>query len=346
MPPLRPGDPRHVGGHRLLGRLGAGGMGVVYLARSPGGGLAALKVIRPEYAADPGFRTRFRREAEAAERLTGRWVVRVLGAAPDADAPWLATGFVPGPSLAEAVDAYGPLPPATVRVLGARLAEALAEVHAAGLVHRDVKPGNVLLALDGPRLIDFGVARLSGATALTATDVVVGSPGFLSPEQVRAGTGELGPSSDVFSLGGVLAYAVTGRRPFGSGTAAAVLFRTVHEEPDLDGVPDGLRPLLARCLAKDAAARPEPGEVRAALLRGRGAGGDRDADGGSWLPGALTRLVAERSAAVLALPDPPDDPGDTAPDAPADPRLAYGARRPDSPAAYGGTGPATAPPDL
>lgn len=292
---LRPGDPPFVGGHRLLGRLGAGGMGVVYLARSTGGALVALKVIRAEYAADDEFRTRFRREAETAGGLTGRWVVPVTAADPRAREPWLATAFVPGPSLAEAVTLHGPLPQRTVRALGARLAEALAEVHAAGLVHRDVKPGNILLALDGPRLIDFGIARSTGATALTASGVVIGSPGYLSPEQARAG--DIGPPSDVFSLGCVLAYAVTGRRPYGTGTPAAVVFRTVHEEPDLDDVPRALVPLLTACLAKDPRDRPTAREVAEAL---GGADGRED----DWLPPALPRLIAERSAAVLALPDP------------------------------------------
>jgi len=275
---LKPGDPPFVGGYRLLGRLGAGGMGVVYLARSTGGALVALKVIRAEYAADHDFRARFRREAEAASGLTGQWVVPVTAAEPTAREPWLATAFVPGPSLAEAVTLYGPLPERTVRALGARLAEALTEVHAAGLVHRDVKPDNILLALDGPRLIDFGIARSTGATALTASDVVIGSPGYLSPEQARARGGDIGPPSDVFSLGCVLAYAATGRRPFGAGTAAAVIFRTVHEEPDLDAVPWTLVPLLTGCLAKDPAARPTAEAVWDALAGGeeRGQGRGRD----------------------------------------------------------------------
>uniref|UniRef100_A0AAU2AJ86 Bifunctional serine/threonine-protein kinase/ABC transporter substrate-binding protein n=1 Tax=Streptomyces sp. NBC_00093 TaxID=2975649 RepID=A0AAU2AJ86_9ACTN len=308
MQPLKPGDPPFVGGHRLLGRLGAGGMGVVYLARSTGGALVALKVIRAEYAADPGFRTRFRREAEAAGGLTGRWLVPVTAAEPDAHEPWLATAFVPGPSLAEAVELYGPLPDRTVRALGARLAEALTEVHAAGLVHRDVKPHNVLLALDGPRLIDFGIARSTTATALTATDVVIGSPGYLSPEQAQARAGDMGPPSDIFSLGCVLAYAATGRRPFGTGTPAAVIFRTVHEEPDLDTVPWTLVPLLTGCLAKDPQARPTAREVRDALTDEAGSANDGAevgvGAGGDWLPPSLPRLIARRSAAVLALPDP------------------------------------------
>ncbi|MGT2526689.1 serine/threonine-protein kinase [Streptomyces nojiriensis] len=176
MRPLLPADPAAIGGNRLLGRLGSGGMGTVYLGRSPAGTLVAVKVIRADHGADPAFRARFRREAEAAAGLTGRWVVPVIAADPEAREPWLATPFVPGPSLSEAVSGYGALPARSVRILGARLAEALAEVHAAGLVHRDVKPGNVLLAPDGPRLIDFGIARAAGATTLTAADAVVGTP--------------------------------------------------------------------------------------------------------------------------------------------------------------------------
>ncbi|MFI1013557.1 bifunctional serine/threonine-protein kinase/ABC transporter substrate-binding protein [Streptomyces sp. NPDC020965] len=296
MDPLTRSDPSSIAGYRLLGRLGAGGMGVVYLARSGRGALAALKVIRREHAADPGFRARFRRETEIAGRITGRWVVRVVGADPEAAEPWLATEFVPGPALAEAVAAHGPLPARTVRALGGRLAEALAGTHAAGLVHRDVKPGNVLLALDGPRLIDFGIARSAGATALTATDVMIGSPGYLSPEQARAaGAGTVGPPSDIFSLGCVLAYATTGRRPFGTGTVAAIVFRTVHEEPDLDGVPPALLEPIRACLAKDPADRPSAQDLRGAL------GDVPDAD---WLPAGLPALIAERSSRVLDLPVP------------------------------------------
>ncbi|WP_318199778.1 bifunctional serine/threonine-protein kinase/ABC transporter substrate-binding protein [Streptomyces sp. SCL15-4] len=308
MRPLAADDPEDIGGHRLLARLGAGGMGVVYLARSPGGTPLALKVIRAEHAADPAFRARFRREVTAVRGLSGRWLVPVVAADPEARAPWLATEFVPGPSLVEAVDGHGALPVASVRVLGSRLAEALTAVHAAGLVHRDVKPGNVLLGLDGPRLIDFGIALAAGATALTAPDAVVGTPGFLSPEQARARAEETGPPSDVFSLGCVLAYAASARRPFGTGHAAAVLFRTVHEEPDLTDVPAGLRPLIASCLAKDPASRPTAARVKAALhdprtalARDAGSAGGREA---GWLPPAVLRLVAERSARALDVPAP------------------------------------------
>ncbi|MFF4081076.1 bifunctional serine/threonine-protein kinase/ABC transporter substrate-binding protein [Streptomyces sp. NPDC001777] len=296
MRPLTPDDPRTVGEYRTLVRLGAGGMGVVYLARSPGGALAAVKVIRAEHATDPGFRARFRREAEAARRVTGPWVVPVTGADAEAREPWLATGFVPGPSLAEVVAAEGPLPVTTVRALGARLAGALVAVHGAGLVHRDVKPGNILLALDGPRLIDFGIARHEGATALTATDAVIGTPGYLAPEQASAGP--LGPACDIFSLGCVLVYAATGRRPFGDDGAASVLFRTVHEPPDLRGLPPELFPLVEACLAKDPADRPTARQVEERL------GGTGHAPDPSWAPPGLSALIAERSATALALPVP------------------------------------------
>ncbi|MFJ5774296.1 bifunctional serine/threonine-protein kinase/ABC transporter substrate-binding protein [Streptomyces sp. NPDC093094] len=293
---LLPSDPSHLGGNRLLGRLGAGGMGVVYLARTPAGELAALKVIQPEYADQPEFRARFAREVAAARGVDGPWVARVLAADADAPAPWLASAFVPGPSLAEAVAACGALAPQAVRILGTVLAQALHAVHGARLVHRDVKPGNVLLALDGPRLIDFGIARaMDERTALTATGLVVGSPGFLSPEQARGQ--QITPASDVFSLGCVLAYAATARPPFGLGDSGALLYRTVHDAPDLQGVADGpLRAFLERCLAKDPGARPSAAEAAAVLADGvTGSGTD-------WLPDAVVRMIADRAAGLLALP--------------------------------------------
>ncbi|MFF3376035.1 bifunctional serine/threonine-protein kinase/ABC transporter substrate-binding protein [Streptomyces sp. NPDC002680] len=294
---LLPADPSRLGDNRLLGRLGAGGMGVVYLARTGTGDLAAVKVIQPEYAEQAEFRARFRREASSAGQVDSPWVVRVLGADTEAAAPWLATTFVPGPSLAEAVAACGPLPDRAVRVLGKVLARALTTVHEAGLVHRDVKPGNILLALDGPRLIDFGIARPTAAdeTELTSDNMVVGTPGFLSPEQARAR--QVGAASDVFSLGCVLAYAATGRLPFGTGAADALLYRTVHDEPELDGVEDTeLRALLGRCLAKEPEERPTSAELDAALVE------DAPAGTVDWLPDPVVRMIAERSAEMLALP--------------------------------------------
>ncbi|MFI1224497.1 MULTISPECIES: bifunctional serine/threonine-protein kinase/ABC transporter substrate-binding protein [unclassified Streptomyces] len=297
MDDLRPTDPVRIGGHRLLGRLGAGGMGVVYLGRTDAGALAAIKVILPEHAGDEDFRTRFRREAEAARQVDSPWAVSVTGADTEAERPWLATEFVPGPTLFDVVARRGPLPVRSVTVLGRLLARALAAVHTAGLVHRDVKPGNVLLAAGGPRLIDFGIARAADATALTATGLVVGTPGFLPPEQASGNTA--GPVGDAFSLGCLLAYAATGRPPFGSGAVDAVLYRTVHDAPDLDGIDDTqLRALLDRCLAKDPGERPTAADLDALITEDVPAGATAD-----WLPEDVVRIIADRSAALLALPD-------------------------------------------
>jgi hypothetical protein len=251
---LAPGDPELIGPYRLRGRLGAGGMGRVYLGLSPGGRAVAVKVIRAELAQDPEFRARFRREVTVARTVSGLYTAPVLDADTDGPEPWLATAYVPGPSLADAVTQHGPLPTASVLMLAAGLSEALSAIHGAGVVHRDLKPANVLLAADGPRVIDFGISRAAEASALTHTGLVVGSPGFMSPEQAEGR--EVGPPSDVFSLGAVLAFAATGQGPFGSGSTPALVYRVVHNPPDLDLVPAGIRPLVERCLAKDPAARP------------------------------------------------------------------------------------------
>ncbi|WP_327747804.1 bifunctional serine/threonine-protein kinase/ABC transporter substrate-binding protein [Streptomyces europaeiscabiei] len=277
---LRSSDPARIADHRLLGRLGAGGMGVVYLARTSAGSLVALKVLAAEYAEDAGFRGRFRREVEVARRISSPWAVPLVDADADAEAPWLATAYVPGPSLAEAVAAHGPLTEHGLRILGGRLALALGEVHRAGLVHRDLKPGNVLLAPDGPRLIDFGIARAPEDTSLTATGFVVGTPGYLSPEQAEGRGGQtIGAPSDVFSLGCVLAFAATGRPPFGAGALDALLYRAVHDPADLDGVPAALVDLLSRCLEKDPVRRPEVEEVVRELLPGDSAEGGVSGEG-------------------------------------------------------------------
>lgn len=292
MQPLEADDPRTIGAYRLLGRLGAGGMGRVYLGRNAGGRTVAVKVVHPQFAADPEFRARFRREVAAARRVGGEWTAPVLDADPEAAVPWVAAGYVAGPSLDRAVAAYGALPEASVRAVGEGLARALVAVHALGLVHRDVKPSNVMLTLDGPgpRLIDFGIARATAGTAsLTSTGVSVGSPGYMAPEQIIGG-GVTG-AADVFSLGAVLAFAASGRPPFTGDHSAALLYKVVHEPPELDGVPPGeLRELVEACLAKAPADRPAPAAVAAAL------------DGALRTPGWLPApLVEEASRAAVAL---------------------------------------------
>ncbi|MCQ8774454.1 serine/threonine-protein kinase [Streptomyces telluris] len=307
MEPLLPEDPQVIGAYRLLGRLGAGGMGRVYLGRSAGGRTVAVKAVHPHFALDEQFRARFRREVEAARSVGGAWTAPVLDADPDAAVPWVATGYVAGPSLTEAVLAGGPQPGRTVRALGAGLAEALAAVHALGLVHRDVKPSNVLLTLDGPRLIDFGIARATDGTAsLTATGVSVGSPGYMAPEQIL-GHGVTG-AADVFSLGAVLAYAATGEPPFAGDGAAVLLYKVVHEAPVLGpGLTGELRSLVGECLAKDPAARPAPEEV-ARRLAPEGAGA---LVGAGWLPGPVVERVSRRAVELLDL----EGGAPTAPDA-------------------------------
>ncbi|MEU9247130.1 protein kinase [Streptomyces sp. NPDC048385] len=261
MAALEPGDPPSVGEYQLLRRLGAGGMGRVYLGRSPGGRAVAVKVVHAELVAgQPEFRSRFRREVEAARKVSGAFTAPVVDADPDAPLPWLVTSYIAGPSLQEAVAERGPLPAPDVLALAAGLAEALTSIHAAGLVHRDLKPSNVLLAEDGPRVIDFGIARSVESATITRAGLMVGSPGFMSPEQV-AGR-EVTGASDVFALGAVLTFAATGGNPFGDGATPALLYRVVHDEPDIGALTDpALADLVAHCLAKDPAHRPAPREI-------------------------------------------------------------------------------------
>ncbi|MFJ3041760.1 serine/threonine-protein kinase [Streptomyces tendae] len=297
MRPLEVDEPTVVGPYRLLGRLGSGGMGRVYLGRSAGGRTVAVKIVHPHFALDEEFRARFRREVAAARRVGGAWTAPVLDADPEARVPWVATAYAAGPSLTSAVADGGPLPAHSVRALGAGLGEALAAVHELGLVHRDVKPSNILLTLDGPLLIDFGIARATDGTAsLTSTGVSIGSPGYMSPEQIL-GKGVTG-AADVFSLGAVLAYATTGQPPFPGDSSAALLYKVVHEEPSLDGLDDGeLRELVASCLAKDPSARPAPAEVARRLAP---EGAARLVTGG-WLPGALVERVSRSAVRLLNL---------------------------------------------
>lgn len=287
MQPLQSSEPSRIGDYRLLGRIGRGSMGAVYLARSRGGRTVAVKLVRPDLAEDPEFRERFRRETRMSEAVGGFWTAAVVDADPDAEQPWLATEYVPGPTLHQAVSDHGPLPEHTVRSLAAGLAEALRAIHGADLVHRDLKPGNVLLGPDGPRVIDFGISRAVTASAMTATGMFFGTPGYFSPEQTL-GTA-VGPASDVFSLGAVLAFAATGGGPFGNDHTAAMLYRVAHSEPDLGAVPEGLRPLVATCLAKDPAARPTPTAILDWI-------GEALPQGGTWLPDSVTALVGQHDS--------------------------------------------------
>ena len=269
-------------------------MGRVFLGVSAGGRPVAVKVIRAELAADPDFRIRFGREVAAARRVSGVFTAMVVDADVDGPAAWLATAYVPGPSLAEAVADHGPLPAESLLALAAGLAESLSAIHAAGVVHRDLKPSNVLLAEDGPRVIDFGISRAVESTALTQAGLVVGSPGFMSPEQ--AAGYDVGPPSDIFNLGAVLAFAATGQGPFGAGTSAALLYRVVHGSPNLDQVPPEVRPLIERCLAKDPRQRP----TADGLLAEVGALQPT----ANWLPASIIRAFAGDAASGPALATP------------------------------------------
>ncbi|MFE7775313.1 serine/threonine-protein kinase [Streptomyces sp. NPDC057445] len=314
MDPLTPEDPRRVGPFRLLGRLGTGGMGRVFLARSEGGRTVAVKVVHGELAAQREFRLRFAREVAALERVGGAGTAPVVDSDTAADTPWVAVAYVPGPALRTVVDDQGPLPAHSVRTLAAGLGRALEHIHAAGLVHRDLKPSNILLAVEGPRIIDFGIARAVDTVTdggLTSTGAVVGSPGFMSPEQVRGE--KITPASDIFCVGAVLAYAATGRQPFGASESGvhAVMFRIAHDEPDLEGLPEELGPLVRSCLDKDPARRPSAAE----LSRTAGAEGDD-----AWLPPALLARLGAQAARLLDADTPV--PGEAAPAPVGGPRAA------------------------
>ncbi|MFH0180599.1 PQQ-binding-like beta-propeller repeat protein [Streptomyces cacaoi] len=295
MKPLRPEDPEQLGPYRPVARLGAGGMGRVYLATSPAGHTVAVKVIRPEMAEDRNFRIRFRREVAAAAAVGGVYTAPVVDAAPDDETPWLATAYVPGPTLAEAVAAHGPLPVETVLALGAGVAEALIAVHAEGLVHRDLKPSNVLLAADGPRVIDFGIVRARDGYELTGSGALFGSLDYMCPEQA---TGDpVGPEGDVFCLGSVLAFAASGHPPFGGAAVAALLYQVVHGSADLTLVPEPLDKIISLCHTKDPALRISPDRLSAACAPG---GAEQVLTEG-WLPARVAAMVAERRAAATDL---------------------------------------------
>jgi Protein kinase domain len=323
--PLRD-DPPALGGYRLSGRIGAGGMGRVYLAFTPAGRPVAMKVMRPELGEDPEFRARFRQEIAAAQRVSGLFTAQVLDGDPDGSPPWLVTAYVPGPSLAQAVAGHGPLPQSSVLLLMAGVAEALQAIHAAGLVHRDLKPSNVLLAADGPRVIDFGIARAVQAPMLTRTGFRVGSPQFMAPEQVQGGP--VTAAADVFALGALAACAATGRPPFGEGDEAALLYRVLHAGPDLSGCPGPLLGLIQWCLAKDPAARPVPAQI-IEQCRSRVPASALEFTA-AWLPPAIAAGLARRDARLPAAASSPAQAA-TAPPPWAAPTLRRTAVHPDGP---------------
>jgi serine/threonine protein kinase len=306
--PLRAGDPGEIAGYRLGARLGAGGMGQVYLAFTRGGRPVALKVVRPDLGDDPDFRRRFRQEVAAARRVHGMYTAQVLDANPDATPPWLVTAYVPGPSLHQAVAGHGPMPPGTVALLMAGVAEALQAIHGAGVVHRDLKPSNVLLAPDGPRVIDFGIAWAAEATSVTRTGIRVGSPQYMAPEQV-AGMA-VSPAIDVFALGSLAAYAATGLAPFGEGAMEAVMYRVMHEQADLSRCPPPLRDLVQRCLAKEPADRPS---LAAIVAECHDYANQTPQAVQSWLPPTVAAALAQHAPPP---PPPSPPPGRTTPPPP------------------------------
>jgi len=291
MEPLSADDPRMIGEFRVHARLGAGGMGQVYLGFSRAGRAVAIKIVHPQLARDQEFLQRFGREVSAARAVSGMYTAPVVGSGLNDSPPWLATAYVPGPPLASVVARYGPLPEVAVWRLAAGLTEALGAVHAAGLVHRDLKPANVLLADDGPHVIDFGISRAFQGTQLTSAGMVVGTPGYMSPEQAEGAPS--GTPSDVFSLGCVLAYAATGGPPFGEGTPASVLYRVVRSEPDLSKVPASLRQLIEACLLKDPAQRPDLARLTSMIAA---LGPATPASLGSFWPEAVSRVIATEQA--------------------------------------------------
>ncbi|GAA5615807.1 serine/threonine-protein kinase PknD [Streptomyces platensis] len=295
-------DPRRIGPFEVLGRLGAGGMGLVYLARSASGRRVAIKTVRTELAEDQLFRVRFTREVEAARAVSGFYTAAVVDADPRAAVPWLATAYVPAPSLEEIVNECGPLPAQAVRWLAAGIAEALQSIHGAGLVHRDLKPSNVLVVEDGPRVIDFGIASGVSNTRLTMTNVAVGTPAYMSPEQARDSRSVTG-ASDVFSLGSTLVFAATGHAPFHGANPVETVFMLLREGPDLAGLPDELRPLMESCMQMEAGQRPSPADLQSQLAPHLfGSGSDDSGTASAWLPPGAVGLIESRRGGRTTVP--------------------------------------------
>ncbi|MFF4271004.1 PQQ-binding-like beta-propeller repeat protein [Streptomyces sp. NPDC001536] len=287
-------DPRRIGPFEVLGRLGAGGMGLVYLARSASGRRVAIKTVRTELAEDQLFRVRFSREVEAARAVSGFYTAAVVDADARAAVPWLATAYVPAPSLEEIVNECGPMPAQAVRWLAAGVAEALQSIHGAGLVHRDLKPSNVLVVEDGPRVIDFGIASGVSNTRLTMTNVAVGTPAYMSPEQAKDSRSVTG-ASDVFSLGSMLVFAATGHPPFHGANPVETVFMLLREGPDLEGLPDELRPLIESCMQMEATSRPNPADLQSQLAPHLfGSGSDDSGTASAWLPERAVSLIEAR----------------------------------------------------
>jgi hypothetical protein len=299
--PLDQSDPTEIAGYQLRARIGSGGMGNVYLSFTRGGRPVALKVVRKEFADDPEFRRRFRMEVAAAQRVQGLYTAPVVDADPDAPVPWLATAYIAGPSLNHAVTEHGPLPEPSLYRLLAGVAEGLSAVHAAGLVHRDLKPANVLLAADGPRVIDFGIARAVDATSLTGTGAMVGTPAFMTPEQVAGRP--VSSATDVFALAHLVVYAATGHSVFGDGHYSSLVYRIAQEAPDLSGCPDSLREFAAQCLAKDPAQRPDLAEILVFVKSGL-TGQTMQLANGSWLPAPVAGALASYDTNAVPPPAP------------------------------------------